>query len=610
MKTSVKRLVLSAVAAVLGVVMSVFITFDVLEEMDAARTLTNEQVQRIITVGAPLVLGALVVDDLATAEQALHGMNVERVMATLRLVGPDGKVMLDLSKPAPAPAAPTWFRALLGPRLPEIVVAVEAGGTLYGRIAAAPALGPAEAQAWSRARTAALEGMALLVLLFVAVERALAWGLRPIRTLAAAATRFGHGDLSARMPPTRIAEVAETAKAFNTMADELQRLLGELREKDAANRRLAAAIERSDEAIVTLDPKRRIASWNGGAEKLFGIAAAEAAGQPLDILFAGRPASEQAACVARAIAASPTAPYDVALMTRALQRVEVSVSATSLVDDAGQPAGWMVFLRDVTARRQYEAHLADAKRQAEIANRSKSEFLANMSHELRTPLNAVIGFSSVMKDELFGPLNERYRDYMHDIHSSGEHLLQLINDLLDIAAIEADRLHLQDAEVDPRETAESALRLVQQRAETAGVVLSHAIMDEVGTVRADARRLKQMLLNLLTNAVKFTPSGGKVSLVVRPAAGGTLEFLVEDTGMGMDAADIVKALERFGQVDGGLARRHEGSGLGLPLTKSLAELHGGTLRLESQRGVGTRATIVLPANRVLQPAPPPRRAFG
>jgi PAS domain S-box-containing protein len=610
MRTSVKRVVLSAVAAVLCVVMSAFIVVDVLEEMDAARTRTSEQVQRIITVGAPLVLGALVVDDLATAEQALAGMNVERIMATLRLIGPDDAVMLDLSKPAPAPAAPAWFRRLLGPRLPEIVVPVEAGGTSYGSIAATPAIGPAEADAWSRARTAALEGVALLVLLLVAVERALAWGLRPMRALAAAANRFGRGDLSARMPPTAIAEVADTAQAFNAMAERVQLLLDELRAKDAANRRLAAAIERSDEAIVTLDADRRIASWNGGAEKLFGFAAAEVAGRPLDILFGGYAPAEQTACTERAIAASPTAPYEIALLTHAGQRVDVSVSATSLVDDAGRPAGWMVFLRDMTARRQYEARLADAKRQAELANRSKSEFLANMSHELRTPLNAVIGFSSVMKDELFGPLNERYRDYMQDIHASGEHLLQLINDLLDIAAIEADRMQLQDTVVDPREIAEAALRLVQPRAVEGAVALSHTVAPEVGTVHADPRRLKQMLLNLLTNAVKFTKPGGKVSLAIRPAQGGALEFLVEDTGIGMDPADLAKALERFGQVDGGLARRHEGTGLGLPLTKSLAELHGGSLRVDSKRGVGTRAAVILPAERVQPATTPARRAFG
>jgi len=270
------------------------------------------------------------------------------------------------------------------------------------------------------------------------------------------------------------------------------------------------------------------------------------------------------------------------------------------VGEAQESAGWVAVLRDVTTRKQFERRLAEAKRQAEIANRSKSEFLANMSHELRTPLNAVIGFSALMQAETFGPLGAaKYREYVADIQESGEHLLQLINDLLDVSAIEADKLTLHEAEVDPRALAEATARLLAGRAAEGKVKLAWQVAEGVGALWADPRRLKQMLLNLLGNAVKFTPAGGRAALEVRRTTGGAVEFVVEDTGIGMDAAGIDTALKRFGQVDSGLARRHEGAGLGLPLTKALTELHGGTLRLDSTPGKGTRATVTLPPERTL-----------
>jgi PAS domain S-box-containing protein len=604
MRTSLKSVVLGAVALVLTAMVSIFLVIDVLGDMEAARQRVAGDANRIATIGAPLVLGALVVDDLATAEQALKAMNVDETLAVLRLVGADGAKLLDVAPAKPRKTAtPDWFRALLAVEVPGIRVPIEGGGMVYGTIVAVPGTHAVEDDAWLRVRSTAIEALVLLILLILAVERALAWGLRPIRDLAQAATRFGRGELAARMAPTRTAEVFETANAFNAMADQVQGLLGELRSKNAANRRLAAAVQQSDEAIVTVDTERRITAWNGGAETLFGIAAGAALGQPLAMLVRNRPAAEQAAWVEWVLTASSAAPFESAL-TVTSGRIEVAASASTLTDEAGAPAGWVAFLRDVTARRRYEQRLAEAKHQAELANRSKSEFLANMSHELRTPLNAVIGFSQVMRDGLFGPLgNKRYTDYANDIHASGEHLLALINDLLDVSAIEAERLDLHEAELDPRDIADVAIRLVQQRAVDGQIALHCEVAERLPMLRADPRRLKQMLLNLLSNAVKFTAPGGRVTLTIECSAAGELEFRIADNGIGMDAAGITTALERFGQVDGGLARRHEGTGLGLPLTKGLAELHGGALRIESARGVGTRAIITLPAERLLPAAP-------
>ena len=250
-----------------------------------------------------------------------------------------------------------------------------------------------------------------------------------------------------------------------------------------------------------------------------------------------------------------------------------------------------------------------ARDQAESADRAKSEFLASMSHELRTPLNAILGFSEVIQTETFGPVGSvRYRDYATDIHASGQHLLELINDILDLSKVEAgmDELHEEDVEIP--DIASSVLSLVQQRAEKQSVALAWELQDRIPALRADPRKLKQILVNLLSNAIKFTDTGGKVILRISYKADTGYVFQVSDTGIGIAPDDIPKALSQFGQVDSALSRRHDGTGLGLPLTKALVELHGGSLDLESAVGVGTTVTVHFPAERTLDPTCHPKTA--
>jgi len=242
--------------------------------------------------------------------------------------------------------------------------------------------------------------------------------------------------------------------------------------------------------------------------------------------------------------------------------------------------------------------LAAAKHRAEAASRMKTEFLANVSHELRTPLNSIIGFSEMIDHEVHGPIgNERYRSYILDIHSSGQHLLGVVNDILDISKIEVGEFELQEDEIDIGDIIESAVRVVHERAARAGLSLTSDIAPSLPQLRGDARRVRQILLNLLSNSVKFTSSGGAVSVQAGRNDDGGLTVSVSDTGIGIAPEDMDKAMMPFGQVDGRLNRQHEGTGIGLPLAKSLTELHDGRLTIKSAVGKGTTVTLAFPARR-------------
>ena len=231
--------------------------------------------------------------------------------------------------------------------------------------------------------------------------------------------------------------------------------------------------------------------------------------------------------------------------------------------------------------------------QLEAASRHKSEFLANMSHELRTPLNAIIGFSEVLIERMFGELNEKQAEYLGDIHSSGQHLLSLINDILDLSKVEAGRMELELGAFDLPSTLDGALTLVKERAGRHGIALALDVDARVGQVVGDERKIKQVVLNLLSNAVKFTPEGGRVSLRAMPVDGAA-EVSVSDTGIGIAAEDQQAIFEEFRQVGADYARRREGTGLGLALAKRFVELHGGKIWVTSAVGQGSTFTFTLP----------------
>ncbi len=241
--------------------------------------------------------------------------------------------------------------------------------------------------------------------------------------------------------------------------------------------------------------------------------------------------------------------------------------------------------------------------EAENVNRAKSAFLTNMSHELRTPLNAIIGFSDIIKDEVMGPAGvAKYREYAGDISDCGRHLLHLINDILDLSKVEAGKLDIEESAADVAQLVDSCVAVIEQQAQSGDLAIHKTLPARLPALRVDERRFRQILLNLLSNAIKFTGPGGMVEVEVSTAADRGLAITVSDSGIGIAEDDIPMALAPFCQVENPMTRKHDGTGLGLPLTKALIELHGGTLELTSTVGVGTAVTAWFPKERICERA--------
>jgi PAS domain S-box-containing protein len=287
----------------------------------------------------------------------------------------------------------------------------------------------------------------------------------------------------------------------------------------------------------------------------------------------------------------------------------VSISGKPTFAEDGTFLGYRGVGRDVTQEILAAEQLRHAKAEAEAASAAKGEFLAVISHELRTPLNAIIGFSDLMAKEILGSIGTpKYREYAVDIFNAGQHLLALISNILDMSKIEARKMELHEAVFDVGAAIEASLRLVQQRAAEKGIALVNWVSPDLPRLRGDETRLRQILLNLLSNALKFTPPEGEVVLRSSVGAAG-LELVVEDRGIGMSEAEVAIALQPFRQVESALSRTQEGTGLGLPLAKALVELHGGTFVIESAPAEGTTVRIRFPADRLVTDGPSAQAAL-
>jgi PAS domain S-box-containing protein len=440
---------------------------------------------------------------------------------------------------------------------------------------------------------------------------------RPLRQFEDGVRRIAAGERNVRMDVDDMSELASLGAAFNSMAESLDDSIEALRRNEA---RLRAIAETVPAGILLARP-------DDGT-----------------LIFANEYAAKVAATDVDTFMRTRTADYyaDPAERDRVLADVREhgSVSDRELrIRRHDGEIGWILMsiaslpleeqtllltaFVDITDRKRVEhelqatrdeledrvaartRELQEATERAEAASRTKTQFLANMSHELRTPLNAIIGFSETMENEIFGPLGvDKYKDYVGNINDSGRHLLDLISDILDVAAIESERLELHEGDFSVGGVVVQCERQVRSQAARKGIELVNDLPARLPDLRADERRVRQVLLNLLSNAIKFTPEGGRVSVGADLGDAAGMALIVDDTGIGMTEVDIEKALEPFGQAESGLKLNSEGTGLGLHLSRNLMELHGGSLMIESSPGRGTRVRVVFPPERVVRDSVP------
>ncbi len=408
------------------------------------------------------------------------------------------------------------------------------------------------------------------------------------------------------LPPSAVIvgapKAVETAPAIATVEPDVAVEEVQPNETAIAFEELKAIVDVASDGIITLDKEGSILGFSAGAEAIFGLTQAEVLGRPFGALL-----KSESRKVWRDYLAGFTGPglasvfndgREVVAQTREGHAVPLFVSVSALRSPKSRAALCAV-VRDITTWKRTEHELREAKDLAEQANRQKSDFLARISHELRTPLNAIMGFSEVMRTERFGEIrNEKYRSYANDIHASGEHLLALINDLLDLSKVEAGKLELNFTAESIADATEHALRLLQEDARNARVLMRTAFPAKLPRVVADHRALRQIMLNLLSNAVKYTNAGGQVVVSASMEQDGSLTVRVKDTGIGMTEEQLQDALQPFTRVETP-DRERQGTGLGLPLTKALTEANRAKFQMSSAPNHGTLAEIVFPGTRVL-----------
>jgi signal transduction histidine kinase/HAMP domain-containing protein len=410
--------------------------------------------------------------------------------------------------------------------------------------------------------------------------------VRPLRAAASVADRIAKGDMETRIPQGGQDETGALLNSMTVMQDNIREAM--TREKElrrSAENRLVDALETSREGVMLVAPDGKIVMSNSTLRGFFPAIAYQ--------LMPGTQFDTALGLIQGQLAVTQAPSEDI--HTSGHAELELADGRwLRMTGSATSEGGSIIFLSDFTVIKEREESLRRAKREAEAANASKTRFLANMSHELRTPLNAIIGFSEIISGQFFGALgNARYLDYSGDILRSGRHLLAVINDVLDLSKSEAGKMVLAARETDMRDVLNDCITMIREQCAGAGLTLSVTGMEHALPMTGDAAKLRQIFLNLLSNAIKFTEKGGKVSLDACSTAD-SIAVTVADTGIGMDPEDVEIAFQPFSQVDNRLERRYEGTGLGLPLTKALVDLHKGSLVIDSARGKGTRITVSFP----------------
>lgn len=380
------------------------------------------------------------------------------------------------------------------------------------------------------------------------------------------------------------------------------------RERDDALRLLTSIFDVSEIGIIVTDHNRRIIKVNDSFVRAFGWERDELLGHDcIDIIAEGE--RERAIANHDEFLRSGIRSTGEMKIIRKDGGIANALYTSATLELSQRRRFQVTTVMDITARKQMEMSLRFAKDQADAANKAKSAFLANMSHELRTPLNAIIGFSEMVLTQMYGALGHpKYDEYLGDIHLSARHLLDIINEVLDMSKIEAGRIDLDEQDIDMAGLIESVVRIMDARIVSSGIKIYKDIQPDLPRLRADPRLIRQVMINLMTNAVKYSYPGGRITVTARVDENGELAFTIADTGVGIPQDRIEEAMEPFGQIhDPRISSKYQGTGLGLPLAKAMVELHGGSLALESQEGKGTTVSATFPKNSVCRAASPDHR---
>jgi PAS domain S-box-containing protein len=461
------------------------------------------------------------------------------------------------------------------------------------------------APAWAVLRQLALVGLLFILLAVVVVWHISGRVTRPLDELTAAVHQVAGGDFSRRVYAGSDSEVGQLGHAFNAMAAKIEAGLQEL---EAQARRLKEEDERKTtmmnvalDGIVTTDTAGRILECNPAAASVFRYDTDGIVGRNLGVLL-GLPRFDEQRQFDHYVAHDGALRLGTRQQWMALRSDGTAFPAEAAVVSirTGGHAGFAAFIRDLTEQKAAEASvlrgivLEEENRRVQEASRLKSEFLANMSHELRTPLNAIIGFAELLYDGQVTPDMPEFRDFMHDILRSGQHLLQLINDVLDLSKVEAGRLEFHPEETSLEQVVGESIAMLRPLAAQKSLTLDHDVDAQVAHAFVDRGRLKQVLYNYLSNAIKFTPENGHVSVQVRAEGPDHFRVDVIDTGIGIAAADLPRLFVEFNQLEAGEAKKHQGTGLGLALTRRLVEAQGGRVEVSSTPGRGSMFSAILP----------------
>ncbi len=545
----------------------------------------EREVQETLKFLAPLVADQAVLGDYAAIAQLLNGQAKKLEIKELswtdksrrKLSGKDLPDKLD---------APHWFTLVVPIAHVAATLDVSTGGANYGTLFGEMNSVPASNRLWSQFVHQLQIVFATLLLTLQVIWLIFRGNLGTLRMLALCANRFSLGDHAVRVESDGAPEVRAAAEAFNNMANNIESLIASLGESETNNRRLAAIVKQSSEAIWTRDLTGRITTWNAGATVLFGYTPEEAIGHRINV-DEHTPGEQQKARLER-LKNGETFSYETRAQTKTGRLLDIEVAAAPLHDENSRVVGKICVAHDVTERKRAEVELYAAREAAEAANLAKSSFLAKMSHEIRTPMNGVLGMTELLLET---GLTATQRRFAETVQRSGKSLLGIINDILDFSKIEAGKLDLEHIAFDLRQSIEDTVELLAERAHSKELELACNLpVNLVNRVKGDPLRLGQVLTNLVGNAIKFTEKGEvavSVSCVDDGAESIQLRFEVTDTGPGISEEAQGRIFENFSQADGSTTRKHGGTGLGLAISKQLVEMMGGEMRVESTPGMGS-----------------------